>query len=61
MSKLVASLTLKFICRALKAFHMGYISTLQVSILVLMCILRIKTLLDNLLIFITSILVTWMS
>ena len=64
ISKLVTSFTLKFLCRALKTFHMCWISTLWASILVLISILRVKTLLImtwHLLIFITNALVTWLS
>ena len=45
VSKLVTSFTLKFLCRALKAFHMSWISTLWVSFLVLVYTLSVKDLL----------------
>ena len=47
MSKLVTNVTLKLLCRALKAFHMGAKTLLVIT--------------WHLLIFITSILVTWLS
>ena len=45
MSKPVTSFTLNFLCRVLKAFHMGWISTLWASLFVLIYICRVKTLL----------------
>ena len=64
VSKLVTSFTLKFLHRALKAFHMDWISTLWASFLALVHILRVKDLLVmtwHLGILITRILLTWLS